>query len=71
MRIDIWSEVEQSNFKACSLFRLTAHRDLLHISKRYNHWKVDKIKAQEQIWFWKKNIHQDAEEDRGECNRRR
>ena len=71
MRVDIWSETERSNFKACSSFQLTAHRDLLHISKRYNHWRIDKTETQRQIWFWRKNIHQDAEEEREECDRRR
>ena len=71
MRVDIWSETERSNFKACSSFRSIAHRDLLHISKRYNYWKVDRTKAQEQNWFRKKNIHQNAEEEREECDRRK
>ena len=71
MRADIWSEIERLNFKACSSSRLIAHRDLLHISKQYSHWRTDRTEAQEQIWFWKKNIHQDAEKEREECDRRR
>ena len=55
----------------CSSSRLTAHHDLLYISKRYNYQRNDKTKTQEQIWFRKKNNHQNTKKEREECNRRR
>ena len=68
MQADIWSETERSNFKMCLLFWSTAHRNLLHTLKRYNHRRTDRTKAQKSIWFWKKNIYQDAEGERERCN---
>ena len=55
----------------CSSLRSTAHRDLLYTSKRYSHRRTDRTKAQEQIWFRRKNIYQNTEKEREECDRKR
>ena len=71
MRVDIWSKIEQLNFKACLSSRSTTHYNLLCILKWYNYQRTDKTEMQEQIWFRKENIHQNIKEDREEYDRRR